>query len=133
MELFQLNTDGGARGNPGPAAIGAVLRDASGKIVATVKKTIGETTNNQAEYQAVIAGLQLAKDHGVSHLKVCADSELIVRQIRGQYKVKNAELQPLRAEAVRLAADFTEITFVEIRREKNTDADLLVNQALDGE
>lgn len=133
MELFQLNTDGGARGNPGPAAIGAVLRDGSGQIVATVKKTIGQTTNNQAEYQAIIAGLQLAQAHGVTHLKVCADSELIVRQIRGQYKVKNVELQPLRETAVRLAASFKEISFVEIRREKNTDADRLVNEALDGE
>ena len=131
MEQFQLNTDGGARGNPGPAAIGVVLQNAAGGVVASFGKTIGSTTNNQAEYQAIVAGLKLAQEHHVQSLLVCADSELVIKQLRGEYKVKNAELKPWHSEATQLIRSFPQITLEAIRREKNAAADALVNQALD--
>lgn len=133
MEQFQLNTDGGARGNPGPAAIGVVLQNAAGTVIASFGKTIGSTTNNQAEYQAIVAGLQLAKEHGVQSLRVCADSELVIKQLRGEYKVKNAELKPWHTQATQLIRSFPHIVLEAIRREKNAAADALVNQALDAE
>ncbi len=125
----ELYTDGGARGNPGPAGIGVVLKVKGQK--SKVKKTIGTATNNQAEYQALIAGLELARTEQVEDLKVFMDSELIVKQMRGEYRVKNADLKPLFAKSLALTNKFNSIAFHHIPREKNKEADKLVNEAID--
>lgn len=127
----KLYIDGGARGNPGPAAIGLVLEDDSGAIVWTHAEVIGEGTNNWAEYRALITGLEGARRLGVQRIEVLSDSELIVRQMRGQYKVKHPALQPLWAEAQRLARQFARLHMTHIPRASNRTADRLVNQALD--
>lgn len=132
----ELYTDGGARGNPGPSGIGAVLKfvDNGTKYSSKLlKEYIGEATNNQAEYQALLAGLGLAKEAGVTELKVFMDSELIVKQLKGEYRVKNADLKPLFAEALKRTNDFKQVSWQHIPREKNKRADELVNEALDGE
>jgi ribonuclease HI len=126
-----LYTDGGARGNPGPAGIGAVLLTASGAVVEELGDFIGEATNNVAEYQALLAGLELALDRGVERLDVFLDSELVVRQVNGQYKVKDAGLKPLHAQACQLLSRFHEIDVKHVRREQNAEADRLVNEAID--
>jgi dinuclear metal center YbgI/SA1388 family protein len=126
-----LYTDGGARGNPGPAGIGARLLTAEGTLVDELSDVIGEATNNVAEYEALLAGLELALDRGVKRLTVFMDSELVVRQLTGQYKVKNADLKALHAEAARRLHGFREVDVKHIRREQNADADRLVNEALD--
>jgi ribonuclease HI len=126
--------DGGARGNPGPAAIGAVVYDASAsppQRLATVSERIGETTNNVAEYRALIAGLERASEAGVSELEVFSDSELMVKQMLGEYRVKNPALQELFLEASRGARRLHRVTFTHVRRERNELADSLVNEALD--
>jgi len=127
---YTLHTDGGARGNPGPAAIGVVLKR-DGQPLDSIAKTIGSTTNNQAEYQALVAGLELAIKHDISELDVFADSELIIKQVRGEYKVKNSELRPWNLRAQALIAEIGTVRCHTIRREKNAEADALVNQALD--
>ena len=129
-----INTDGGARGNPGPAGAGVVIKK-SGKIIAEVKKYLGDNkTNNWAEYEALIIGLTEAKKHGLSgkSLEVRMDSELIVKQMQGLYKVKDVNLK-LQNKKVRelIAADFPDTIFVHVRREENAEADKLVNEALD--
>ena len=124
-------TDGGARGNPGPAGIGARLLTADGTLVDELSDVIGDATNNVAEYEALLAGLELALDRGVERLTVFLDSELVVRQLTGQYKVKNADLKALHAEAARRLRGFREVDVKHIRREQNGDADRLVNEALD--
>jgi len=124
-------SDGGARGNPGKAAIGVVIYDANGKKIKQISKTIGETTNNQAEYQALIAGLGQAVDLGASEVVCNLDSELVVRQMQGQYKVREETLKDLAVQALRLTAKFKRVQFLHIPREKNKLADKLVNQALD--
>lgn len=126
-----LYTDGGARGNPGPAGIGARLLTAEGTLVDELSDVIGDATNNVAEYEALLAGLGLALDRGVERLTVFLDSELVVRQLKGEYKVKNADLKALHAEAARRLHGFREVEVKHIRREQNADADRLVNQALD--
>ena len=126
-----LYTDGGARGNPGPAGIGAVLLTASGDVVEELGDFIGTATNNVAEYQALLAGLELALDRGVERLDVFLDSELVVRQVNGQYKVKDAGLKPLHAQACQLLSRFPEVDVKHVRREQNAEADRLVNEALD--
>jgi len=126
-----LYTDGGARGNPGPAGIGAVLLTASGDVVEELGDFIGKATNNVAEYQALLAGLELALDRGVEHLDVFLDSELVVRQVNGQYKVKDAGLKPLHAQACQLLSRFPEVNVKHVRREQNAEADRLVNEAID--
>ena len=126
-----LYTDGGARGNPGPAGIGARLLTAEGTLVDELSDVIGDATNNVAEYEALLAGLELALDRGVQRLTVFMDSELVVRQLTGQYKVKNADLKALHAEAARRLHGFREVDVKHIRREQNADADRLVNEALD--
>ena len=126
-----LYTDGGARGNPGPAGIGARLLTAEGTLVDELSDVIGDATNNVAEYEALLAGLELALDRGVQRLTVFMDSELVVKQVKGQYKVKNAELKALHAEAARRLHGFREVDVKHIRREQNADADRLVNEALD--
>lgn len=125
----ELYTDGGARGNPGPAGIGVVLKVKSKK--SKVKKYIGKATNNQAEYQALLAGLELAQSNGVDELKVFMDSELIVKQMQGEYRVKNPDLKPLFAQALALTNKFISVSWHHIPREKNKAADKLVNEAID--
>ncbi len=129
LNKADIFTDGGARGNPGPAGIGVVLEAKSQK--SKVKRFIGEATNNQAEYQALLAGLELAIREEVSELRVFMDSELIVKQMKGEYRVKNANLKPLFAKALGLTNKFTTISFHHISREKNKEADKLVNEAID--
>jgi ribonuclease HI len=127
-----VNVDGGARGNPGPAAIGVVLRDDGGRIVEEVGEKIGEATNNVAEYKALLRGIELAAAQGASELELVGDSELVVRQVEGKYKVKNAGIKPLHAEVKRALVDFDSWSIRHVRRAENADADRLVNQALDG-
>lgn len=124
-------TDGGARGNPGPAAIGASVTDDDGTELAAISEYIGETTNNVAEYTAVIRGLEAAADLGAHAVTLRSDSELLIRQLQGRYKVKAAHLQPLHAEVQGLLRRFAETTLEHVRRERNVRADALVNEALD--
>ena len=126
-----VRCDGGARGNPGPAALGYVLLDPAGREVEARGERIGPATNNVAEYRALIAGLQAAARAGADPLLVCMDSELVVRQMTGEYRVKNAGLKPLHAEARRAVARLGRVRFSSVRREANAHADRLVNEALD--
>jgi dinuclear metal center YbgI/SA1388 family protein len=130
-DRYRLYTDGGARGNPGPAGIGARLMTAGGDVVEDLADYIGKATNNVAEYQALIAGLEVALDRGVERLDVFLDSELVVRQVNGQYKVKDAGLKPLHQQACALLSKFHEVDVRHVRREQNAAADALVNQAID--
>jgi ribonuclease HI len=123
--------DGAARGNPGPAAIGAVIKNPDGDVVATVSEVIGETTNNVAEYSALIAGLKAAAGAGARRIVVRGDSFLVVNQMNGLWKVKHANLKPLAAEARRLLDGFERAEIKHVRREYNTEADALGNEALD--
>jgi ribonuclease HI len=128
---YQANVDGGSRGNPGPAAYGVVVRDSRGEIVARLKKYIGINTNNVAEYFGLIAALDYAQNHGIRALRVESDSELMVKQLRGQYKVKSAELKPLFERAKKMSQTFESFRISHVYREQNKEADALVNQALD--
>ena len=128
---YQLNTDGGARGNPGPAGIGIVIRNEKKEKIYEMGAYIGEKTNNQAEYAAILEGLKAALERKITDLTCYLDSELIVKQLNRKYKVKNANLKPLFQKVTELARKFKHIEFKHIVREKNTDADLLVNKALD--
>jgi ribonuclease HI len=126
--------DGGARGNPGPAAIGAVVLDGTvdpPAVLTTVSETIGVTTNNVAEYQALIAGLEAARPFGARRIVVRADSQLLIRQLEGRYRVKTEHLRPLYEQARALLQEYEEVDLGHVRREDNTDADALVNAALD--
>lgn len=125
-----IHTDGGARGNPGPAAIGVVIKSADG-TTENIRRYIGETTNNQSEYQAVHAALTWARDHGMASVDLYADSELIVKQLRGQYKVKNKELAPWFIKCQTLVNAIGRVQFHVVRREQNVAADALVNEVLD--
>lgn len=127
-----LFADGAARGNPGPAAIGFVLYDPDGESLAEIGGVLGETTNNVAEYRALIAGLELALDRGVEAIDVRVDSLLLVKQIAGEYRVKASHLKPLHREALRLLGQFGEWSMSHVRREANSVADGLANEALDG-
>jgi ribonuclease HI len=131
MPKLTVNVDGGARGNPGPAAIGVVVRDADGAVVESVGETIGKATNNVAEYRALLRGLELAAAHGATELELIGDSELVVRQIEGRYKVKNEGMKELHAEAKAALADFDGWSIRHVKRAQNADADKLVNEALD--
>ena len=128
---WTLRADGGSRGNPGPGALGYVLCDASGAEVEARGVFLGTCTNNVAEYRALIAGLEAASRHGVRELLVRMDSELVVRQMLGQYKVKNEGLKPLHAEARTAAAKLAKVKFESVPRDDNGRADALVNEALD--
>jgi ribonuclease HI len=132
MGKLTVNVDGGARGNPGPAAIGVVVRNDDGAVVEQVGETIGETTNNVAEYRALLRGLELAAAHGADEVEVIGDSELVVRQIEGRYKVKHVGMKDLHAQAKAMLADFDSWSIRHVKRAQNADADALVNQALDG-
>jgi ribonuclease H / adenosylcobalamin/alpha-ribazole phosphatase len=127
----RLSTDGGARGNPGPAAYGFVLETEDGTVLAAEAEAIGVATNNVAEYRALLAGLERAAELGVDELEVVSDSELLVKQMRGEYKVKNEALRELSLEAARLARRIGRVTYEAVRREHNELADRLVNEALD--
>ncbi|MCL4368053.1 MAG: Nif3-like dinuclear metal center hexameric protein [Actinobacteria bacterium] len=129
---FILRVDGGSRGNPGPAAIGVVLEDAQGTVLEALGVRIGMATNNVAEYQAMITGLETAVDHGVRRLRVLSDSELLVKQLRSEYKVRAEALKNLFLQARSLLQQFERVELVHVPREENVAADELVNQALDG-
>ena len=127
----RLFTDGGARGNPGPAAAAYVLEAEDGTVLAAHGEGIGLATNNVAEYRALVAGLECARDLGVHELDVVSDSELVVKQMRGEYKVKNEALRELSLRAAGLARELGVVRYTAVRREQNELADRLVNEALD--
>ena len=126
-----LWTDGGSRGNPGPAAYAYVLEAEDGTVLDARGEAIGVATNNVAEYRALVAGLERAAEAGVSELEVVSDSELLVRQMQGSYRVKNRALQELFLDASRLAREIGNVSYRAVRREQNELADRLVNEALD--
>jgi ribonuclease HI len=128
---YRANIDGGSRGNPGPASYGVVIRNPSGEIVARLKKYIGRTTNNVAEYYGLIAALDYAQSHKIRALRVESDSELLVKQMRGQYKVKSADLKPLYENARKLSQGLASFRIDHVYREQNSEADALANQAMD--
>jgi len=128
-----VHVDGGSRGNPGPAAIAAVISDANGQIVHEVHETIGRATNNVAEYRALILGIERAAELGATELELVGDSELVVKQVRGEYRVKDAGLKPLHSAAQQALGNFAEWQIRHVKRGQNADADALVNQALDAE
>jgi ribonuclease HI len=128
---WTLRCDGGARGNPGPGALGFALIDPGGREIEARGEPLGVVTNNVAEYRALIAGLEAAARHGADPLTVCLDSELVVRQMTGEYRVKHAGLKPLHAEAARAAGRLRSVRYVAVRREENARADQLVNDTLD--
>ena len=127
----RLFTDGGARGNPGPAAAAYVLEAEDGTVLDARGEAIGTATNNVAEYRALVEGLRKALEFDVREVDVVSDSELLVKQMRGEYKVKNERLRELSLEAARLARDLERVTYRAVRREHNELADRLVNEALD--
>ena len=126
-----LFTDGGSRGNPGPAAYGFVLEAEDGTVLDARGEAIGIATNNVAEYSALVAGLERAVEAGVDELEVVSDSELLVKQMRGEYRVKNKALQDLFLDASRVARKIRRVHYTAVRREHNELADSLVNEALD--
>jgi ribonuclease HI len=128
---FRAAIDGGSRGNPGLAAWGVAELDASGTVVDGHAGVIGRATNNVAEYRALLEALRLATERGATEVELQADSELVVRQILGEYKVRHPDLKPLYAEAMRRIRSFGAFRLRHVRREQNRDADRLVNQALD--
>lgn len=125
-------TDGGARGNPGPAGIGAVIKNPQGLTIATFKRAIGEATNNVAEYRALLLGLSEAARLGAAEVAVHMDSELVVRQMLGRYKIKEPALKVLAGDVLQLVKRFSQVSFTHVPREQNRDADRLVNEAIDG-
>ena len=127
----RLFTDGGSRGNPGPAAYAFVLEAEDGTVLDARGEAIGVATNNVAEYSALVAGLERAVEVGVDELEVVSDSELMVKQMRGEYRVKNRTLQDLFLDASRIARKVGRVTYTAVRREHNELADSLVNEALD--
>jgi ribonuclease HI len=131
MAKLTVNVDGGARGNPGPAAIGAIVRDGDGEVLAERGERIGRATNNVAEYKALLLGIELATKLGAGELELVGDSELIVRQVEGRYKVKDATMKELHGQVKAALAPFESWSIRHVRREQNADADRLVNQALD--
>ena len=131
MSRVTVNVDGGARGNPGPAAIGVVLRNGDGSVVEEVGETIGEATNNVAEYRALLRGIELAAGRGAEEVELIGDSELIAKQVLGQYKVKNDALRSLHREATAALRGFQRWSIRTVPRAQNADADALVNAALD--
>ena len=126
-----IYTDGGARGNPGPAGIGAVLYNENQEVLAKISKYLGVATNNQAEYQALILALKKAIELGAEEVNCYLDSELVVCQLNREYKVKNKDLAPLFLDIYNLSLSFKKITFTHIPRERNKLADQLANEAMD--
>ncbi len=129
----RLSTDGGARGNPGPAAFGYVLETEDGHVLAAHGEAIGRATNNVAEYRGLVAGMEKAAELGVAELEVVSDSELLVKQMQGEYRVKNEALRVLWEEASDLERRFRKVRYTAVRRAHNELADRLVNEALDAQ
>ncbi|MFC1928233.1 ribonuclease HI family protein [Chloroflexota bacterium] len=130
MKKFVVFTDGASKGNPGPAAIGAAIKDEQGRLVTSISQGIGHTTNNQAEYKAIIAALEQTIKLGAAQVEIRSDSELVVRQITGQYRVKKASLKPLYLKVKQLQSQLESLTITHIPRQQNTAADILANMAL---
>ena len=128
---YRANIDGGSRGNPGPAAYGVIIRDAKGEVVAKLKKYIGRMTNNVAEYYGLIAALDYVQSQHVKALRIESDSELLVKQMRGLYKVRSPELQPLFERARKMSAALESFRIDHVYREQNREADALANEAMD--
>jgi ribonuclease HI len=126
-----VHVDGGSRGNPGPAAVAAVVTDEQGKVLDEASEAIGFATNNVAEYRAVLLGAERAKQLGATDIELVNDSQLIERQLQGAYKVKHPDMKPLYREAIDALKGFDSWTIRSVPREENADADALVNQALD--
>lgn len=126
-----VNVDGGSRGNPGPAAIAAVVRDGDGNLLEERGELIGKATNNVAEYMAMLLGISRAAELGASEVELVGDSELVVRQVKGEYKVRDAALKELHAQVRDALRQFEAWSIRHVRREQNEDADLLVNRTLD--
>ncbi len=134
LDEVVIYCDGGSRGNPGPSAIGAVVLDPSTdppRLLAEVSERIGITTNNVAEYRALIAGLEAAAEFGARRVRVRADSKLVIEQVKGKWKVKQPHLLPLREQVRKLLANYSDVDLQHVPRAQNTDADALVNAALD--
>lgn len=136
MLKLSIYTDGGARGNPGPAACGVVIKNEKGVLILEASKYIGNATNNQAEYEALVLALEKAKEifklgSGAKNIECFLDSELVVKQLNREYKIKNEGLKPLFMKVSNLIPDFSSVKFIHIRREKNKLADRLVNLELD--
>jgi ribonuclease HI len=131
LPTWRANIDGGSRGNPGPASYGVVIRDPRGEIVARLKKYIGRTTNNVAEYYGLIAALDYAQSNSIKALRIESDSELMVKQMRGQYQVKSADLKPLFERAKKMSQTFSTFRIEHVYREQNKEADALANEAMD--
>ena len=129
--LIVANIDGGARGNPGPAGYGVIIRNAEGETLAELHGALGIATNNVAEYNGLLAALRWAMNHGEKNVHIRADSELLVKQMRGEYKVKHAGLKPLFLQACALNRRVGDVTFEHVRREFNKDADRLSNLGMD--
>jgi ribonuclease HI len=130
---LRVHVDGGARGNPGPAAVAAVVATLDGEVLEERGERIGEATNNVAEYRALLLGIERARELGASEVELIGDSELVVRQVRGEYRVKDAGLKPLHAEVAKALDDFDAWSISHVRREENAEADRLVNQVLEGD
>ncbi len=128
---YRINIDGASRGNPGPAAYGVLIRDASGATVTKLKRYIGRFTNNVAEYYGLIAAMDYAQSHGVRAIRIESDSELMVKQMRGLYRVKSADLQPLYERAQKMSKAFDSFRIDHVYREQNREADGLANEVLD--
>ena len=130
VERVVISADGASRGNPGPAAIGAIIKDEQGKVIARISRRIGIATNNQAEYRAVVTALKEAVRLGAKKVDITLDSELVVRQLSGRYRVKNAALKSLFHEVKRLTERLEVLTITHVSRSQNTEADHLANMAL---
>ena len=130
MKLI-LYTDGGARGNPGPGAIGVIIKTPSGGVIKEIGKSIGKSTNNEAEYKAIITGLEACLEKGAKDLECYLDSQLVVSQLKGEFKVKDAKLKNLWKQAKNIEKKFKEVLYIHIPREKNYLADKIVNEVLD--
>lgn len=131
MKRLIIHADGGARGNPGPAGLGVYITDEEGEVVMEHSRYLGEKTNNQAEYLAVVDALEHATQLGAEEVDLFLDSELIVKQMQGVYRVKNRELAVLFVRVWNLSTGFKKVRYTHVRREKNKDADRLVNEAID--
>ena len=130
MKLI-LYTDGGARGNPGPGAIGVVIKNLKSEVVKEIGKGIGRSTNNEAEYKAIITGLEACLEKGATHLECYLDSQLVVSQLKGEFKVKDVKLKSLWTQAKNIEGNFKEVLYIHVPREKNYLADKIVNEVLD--
>ena len=131
MKKLIIHTDGGARGNPGPAGLGVYITDPDGNVVMEHSRYLGEKTNNQAEYLAVVDALEHATQLGADEVDLFLDSELVVKQLHGEYRVKNKGLAPLFVRVWNLSTGFKKVRYTHVRRERNKDADRLVNEAID--